>query len=367
MTRTVHIVLAGGGSAGHISPALALAAALRRAEPDIGLTFLGTAEGLEARLIPEAGYPLETIPRVPLPRRPTPQLAAVPGRLTAAVRGTGRILDGVQAAAVVGFGGYVAMPAYLAARRRRLPVVVHEQNARPGVANRFAARYVTDHVVTSFPDTPLRGASHLGLPLRRQIAGLDRAALRAQARAEFGLDPDRPTLFVTGGSQGARSINEAVVGAAPALARAGCQVLHHYGPRNEEARPELPADAPPYVARAYFDRIELAYAAADLAIARAGANTVSEIAAVGLPAVYVPYPVGNGEQRWNAKPVVDAGGGLLVDDADLTSDWVAEHLTALLNDPDRLHRLGSAARGIMPADADERLAALVLKLAKEHP
>lgn len=361
----MHVVIAGGGSAGHVSPALALAGALRRADPEIGLTFLGTEEGLEARLVPEAGYDIAMIPRVPLPRQPTPRLLTVPGRLAGAVRAAVRVLERSGADVVVGMGGYVAMPAYVAARRTGTPVVVHEQNARPGIANRFAARFVTNHVVSSFPDTPLRHGVHIGLPLRREITSIDRAALRSEARKAFGLDQDRPTLFVTGGSQGAVSLNTAVAGAAPALAAAGVQVLHAYGPRNKLTidRDEESGSAPPYVAVPYIDRMDLALAAGDLAISRAGASTVSEQAAVGLPAVYVPYPVGNGEQRWNAKPVVDAGGGLLVDDADLTPDWVARNVVDLLGDAERLRAMSSAARAIMPADADDQVAALVRDVA----
>jgi UDP-N-acetylglucosamine--N-acetylmuramyl-(pentapeptide) pyrophosphoryl-undecaprenol N-acetylglucosamine transferase len=358
----VHIVLAGGGSAGHISPALALAAALRRADPDVGLTFLGTEEGLEARLIPAAGHDLAVIPRVPLPRELTPRLLTVPGRLAGAVRAAAGVISRVEADAVVGLGGYVAMPAYLAARRLHKPVVVHEQNARPGIANRFAARFVTSHVAVSFPGTPLRHATFVGLPVRRQITTLDRSALRAEARAEFGLDPDRPTLLVTGGSQGAVRLNQAVAGAAASLAAAGVQVLHATG-AGHEVEPERPAGAPPYVAVPYIERMDLAYAAADAAISRAGANTVTELAVVGLPAVFVPYPVGNGEQRFNAQPVVDAGGGLLVDDADLTPAWVGEHVVGLVTDAGRLAAMAKVAHDLVPADADDRLAAMVRSVA----
>jgi len=362
----VHVVLAGGGSAGHISPALALAAALRRADPEIGLTFLGTEEGLEARLIPAAGYELTMIPRVPLPRELTPRLLTVPGRLAGAVRAASAAISRAQASVVVGLGGYVAMPAYIAARRLHVPVVVHEQNARPGIANRFAARFVTHHVAVSFPATPLRHATFVGLPIRREIATLDRAALRSQARAEFGLDADRPTLLVTGGSQGAVRLNDSVSGAAAALAEAGVQVLHATGPRHE-VTPHRGPGAPPYLTVPYIERMDLAYAAADVAIVRAGANTVTELAAVGLPAVFVPYPVGNGEQRFNAQPVVDVGGGLLVDDADFTPDWVRHNVIALVKDPDRLATMAKVAQDLTPADADDRLAELVRSVGASSP
>lgn len=358
----MHVVLAGGGSAGHISPALAVAAALRRLDPTIGLTFLGTEEGLEARLIPEAGYDIAMIPRVPLPRELTPRLLTVPGRLAGAVKAASAVLAKVGADVLVGLGGYVAMPAYLAAKRQKVPVVVHEQNARPGIANRFAASLVTTNVAVSFPNTPLRHGVHVGLPIRREIATLDRQDLRPMARAAFGFTQKSPTLLVTGGSQGSQRINQAVSGAAPALAEAGIQVLHHYG-QDKQIDVELPPNAPRYVALPYIDRMDLAYAAADLAIARAGANTVTELAAVGLPAVFCPYPVGNGEQRLNARPVVEAGGGVMVDDAALTPEWVRTNVIALINDTARLAAMSKAARDLLPADADDRLAEMVMKVA----
>lgn len=357
----LRVLLAGGGTAGHTSPLLATAAALQRRLPDVAITCLGTGSGLEARLVPKAGLPLEVVPRVPLPRRPGLDLLRTPGRLHAAVRAAADVLDRVRPDVVVGFGGYVSAPAYLAARRRRIPVVVHEGNALPGIANRLGAR-LTPHVATSFPDTRLRHAVFTGLPVGRAISTLDRAAARADARTAFGLDADAPTLLVTGGSQGARRINEAVAGAADDLARAGIQVLHHAG-RVEEAQVEVADGAPAYVVTAYIERMDLAYAAADLVLCRAGANTVTEVACTGLPAVFVPLPIGNGEQGRNADPVVSAGGALLVDDAALTPAWVSRTVPDLLAHPERLAAMSSAARRLMPRDADDRLADLVIEAA----
>ncbi|WP_445257473.1 undecaprenyldiphospho-muramoylpentapeptide beta-N-acetylglucosaminyltransferase [Nocardioides aurantiacus] len=357
------VLLAGGGSAGHTSPLLATADALRRRLPDVEVTALGTARGLETRVVPEAGYPLELVPAVPLPRRPSADLLRAPGRVRAALGATLEVIDRVRPDVVVGFGGYVSVPAYLAARRRGLPLVVHEGNALPGIANRLGAR-LTRHVATSFPGTDLPHARHLGLPVRRMVSTLDRAALRAEALAHFGLEPGRPVLLVTGGSQGARRLNESVAAAAPALAAAGVQVLHVVGPRGE-AHPVLSAEqrehGPAYVVEAFVSRMDLAYAAADAVLCRAGSNTVTEVSGVGLPAVYVPLPIGNGEQALNARPVVDAGGGLLVGDAALTPEWVAATLPDLLTDPARLTAMGAAASGVVPLDADELLADLVVE------
>jgi UDP-N-acetylglucosamine--N-acetylmuramyl-(pentapeptide) pyrophosphoryl-undecaprenol N-acetylglucosamine transferase len=363
------VLLAGGGTAGHTSPLLATADALRRLDGSVEITALGTSRGLETRVVPAAGYPLELIAPVPLPRRPDADLLRMPGRLRGAVSGALEVVDRLRPDVVVGFGGYVSVPAYLAARRRGLPFVVHEGNALPGIANKLGARFTT-HVATSFPDTRLRHARYVGLPIRRMISTLDRAARRAEGRAAFGLEPDRPTLLVTGGSQGARRINQSVAEAAPELAAAGVQVLHVPGLRNDDVVPRgrdggAQGDRawPPYVVVPYVDRMDLAYAAADLVVCRSGANTVTEVAATGLPAVFVPLPIGNGEQALNARPVVESGGGLLVHDAALTPEWVRATVPALVTDPERLAAMSAAAAGLIPRDADETLAHMVLDAA----
>ncbi len=354
MTR---VLLAGGGTAGHTSPLLATADALRRLDPTIEITCLGTPRGLETTVVPAAGYALELIAPVPLPRRPNADLLRVPSRLRGAVQEALAVVDRVRPDVVVGYGGYVSVPAYLAARRRKLPLVVHEQNALPGLGNKVGAR-LASRVAVSFPDTDLRNAEYIGLPIRRMISQLDRAALRAEALAYFGLDPDRQTLLVTGGSQGARRLNQSISAAARAFAAAGVQVLHVVGAKGE-ASPEL-TDVP-YVVVPYVDRMDLALAAADLMVCRSGANSVIEAAATGVPAIFVPLPIGNGEQELNARPVVDAGGALLVADADLTTAWVAEHVAALASDPVRLAAMSTSASGLIPRDADEKLAAIVLE------
>jgi UDP-N-acetylglucosamine--N-acetylmuramyl-(pentapeptide) pyrophosphoryl-undecaprenol N-acetylglucosamine transferase len=365
--RTLSVVLAGGGTGGHIEPMLALADALqRRAELDGGglrITCLGTARGMETRLVPARGYDLRLIPPVPLPRRLTVDLLRVPGRVRRAVGETRALLAELGADVVVGFGGYVALPAYLAARRAGVPIVVHEQNALPGLANRIGARLAA-RVGVTMPGTRLPKAEHVGMPLRRALTSLDRPGLRKEAREVFGLDADRPTLLVVGGSQGAASLNRAVTGAADALTGAGVQVLLARGPKNTDvAVPDRPAGRAPFVVVDYLERMDLAYSAADLVLCRSGAVTVAELSAVGLPAAFVPLPIGNGEQRRNALPVVEAGGGLLVEDAELTPAWISAHLVPLLTDPAALagYALHAAAAGV--PDADERLADMVLEAA----
>ena len=362
------VVLAGGGTAGHVEPAMAVADALSALDPQVRITALGTARGLETRLVPERGYHLELITPVPLPRKLTGDLARLPTRVWRAVRETRAVLDAVDANVVIGFGGYVALPAYLAARgiprlRRRIPVVIHEANARAGLANRVGVRSA-DRVLSAVPDSGLRGAEVVGVPVRAAITALDRAALRAEARNHFGFADDARVLLVFGGSQGAVSLNRAVSGAAAELAAAGVSVLHAHGPRNtlELPTPE-PGDAP-YVAVPYLDRMDLAYSAADLVICRSGAMTVAEVSAVGLPAIYVPLPIGNGEQRLNALPVVNAGGGVVVADADLTPGLVAQQVIGLLTDPPRLAAMTAAAARVGHPNAARQVAQAALDIAR---
>jgi UDP-N-acetylglucosamine--N-acetylmuramyl-(pentapeptide) pyrophosphoryl-undecaprenol N-acetylglucosamine transferase len=353
------VVIAGGGTGGHIEPALALADALRRAEPDTAITCLGTERGLETRLVPMRGYDLALIPPVPLPRSLTADLLFVPGRLAAAVRTAAGILDRTRADVLVGFGGYVATPGYLAARRRGIPIVVHEANSRPGLANRIGA-LLTRHVCTGQRVTRLPHGRYLGIPIRREIAGLDRLALADKARAHFGLRPDLPVLLVTGGSQGASSLNRAVLGAADAIRAAGVQVLHIAGPKAGDL--EVAPGAAPYVVLPYLDRMDLGYAAADLALCRAGAMTCAELTAVGLAAAYVPLPHGNGEQRLNALPIEAAGGGLIVPDSELTPGWITRVLLPILLDGELVAAMSRAAAAIGNPNADADLAALVLSV-----
>jgi len=362
----MRVLLAGGGSAGHIEPALALADALRRIDSGTEVTCLGTERGLETRLIPLRGYPLALIPAVPMPRSVTPKLLTVPGRLAGAVNAAAAAIDQTGAQVLVGFGGYVATPAYLAARRRKIPIVVHEANPKPGLANRLGARFTT-HVFTGHPDTQLRNGKYLGIPIRREIAELDRLGLGDKARAHFGLRPDLPVLLVTGGSQGARSLNAAVFGAAEWLRDAGVQVLHIIGPRNGHDAPVTErgageAGGVPYVANPYIDRMDLAYAAADFALCRAGAMTCAELTAVGLPAAYVPLPIGNGEQRLNALPIVQRGGGMLVADGELTPEWIRDTLLPVLVNIDQVADMSEAAASLGRGDADRWLAEAVIEV-----
>jgi UDP-N-acetylglucosamine--N-acetylmuramyl-(pentapeptide) pyrophosphoryl-undecaprenol N-acetylglucosamine transferase len=359
------VVLAGGGTGGHIYPLLAFADCLRRHDPGLRITCIGSPRGMEAEIIPQRGYDLRHVPAYQLPRSVNMSLVRTPDRMFKAAKATREILDEVDADAVVGFGGYVSVPAYLAAWRRKTPLVIHEVNVPVGVANRMGMRF-TKHIVLGFPHQAqqipsVAHAEVVGVPLRQSIATLDRAARRAEARAHFGLDPNLPTLFVFGASAGARSINLAVSGAAKQITAAGVQVLHIIGARNDDV--EVPNGLPaPYRKIKFLSEMELGYAAGDLALCRGGAMTCAETAAVGMPAIYVPLPWGNGEQRRNALPVVEAGGGLIVEDGDLSPQWVADTVVPLVRDGARLAGMSVAAAGYGRRDGDEALRRYLLKV-----
>ena len=360
-TQKLSVVLAGGGTAGHVSPLLAIANAVQEARPDASILAVGTPAGMETRLVPAAGFRLATIDRVPFPRRPSLELLRLPGRLARAVKQAGAVLEAAKADVLVGVGGYVCTPMYLAAWRKKVPIVIHEANTRPGLANRVGARF-SRHVAVAFPNTRLRNSRHVGMPMHKAVATLDRAAARTAARAALGLDMDRPVLVVTGGSSGALSINRAISRSLDDLSEAGIQTLHITG----RGKAVLDVDggllaADGYRQVEYVDGMENVYAAADVLLARAGAATVSEVAAVGLPAVFVPLPIGNGEQALNAASLVSNGGALMVQDRTLSPDWIRSSLIPLLTDPGRLAEMSRKSESQGIRNADQLMADLVLE------
>ncbi|MDR1441496.1 MAG: UDP-N-acetylglucosamine--N-acetylmuramyl-(pentapeptide) pyrophosphoryl-undecaprenol N-acetylglucosamine transferase [Bifidobacteriaceae bacterium] len=356
----MRLILAGGGTFGHVGPLLATAKELRRRDLDAQLRAVGTAEGLEAELVPAAGLELVIIPKVPLPRRPGGYAVRFPGLWMRAVASLRDLLAEFEPDAVVGFGGYVATPVYRVAAKAGLPIIVHEANARPGLANRWGAARAAA-VGVAFARTELPGAKLVGMPLRSELARLDRDVSRPRARESLGLEPDRPTLLVSGGSLGAANLNQAIVAVAGPLLAAGAQVLHLTG--RGKAAPVARAvrgidGAERFHVLEYLEEMEMALAAADLAVQRAGAGAVSELACVGLPSVLVPLPVGNGEQRLNAVDLVEAGGAVLVQDGDF-ADWAAKNLVDLLTNPERLALMAEAARSVGIPDGAERLADMI--------
>ena len=333
--------------------------------------------------MPEAGYDLAYVPRVPMPRRPTGDLFLLPRRLQKAVIASREAIERVGAQVVVGFGGFVSTPAYLAARQAGVPVVIHEQNARPGLANRLGAGWAAA-VALTFASTRLKASKGrtevTGLPLRPAIGTLvaERAdadgAARARGRgaAALGLDPQAPTLLITGGSLGAQHLNEVIASSLGRLP-SDLQILHLTG--RDKAAPvraaleravaegaAAPDMADRYHVMDYLSAMEQAYACADGVICRSGAGTVAELTALGLPALYVPLPIGNGEQRLNAADCVAAGGGRLVPDGDLAADDIVS-FTDLLADPEARVAAAEAAASTGVRDAAARLAALIRAVA----
>ena len=347
-------LLAGGGTAGHVNPLLALAEFIRANEPEAKIIALGTAEGLESRLVPQRGFRLETIERLPFPRKPNLYALKFPMRFAAAVDRVSKLIREEGVNVVVGFGGYASAPAYEAAKKTKVALVVHEANAMPGLANKRAANYA-DALGVAFEDTKLAKATYVGMPLRLEVANLAEHKDTDAARQHFGLKTDTLTLLVTGGSLGAKRINDTIEASRAALQAAGVQVLHIVGDRSDLE----PISISGYCRIAYCDRMDLAIAAADFAVARAGASTVSEFSAVGLPALYVPYPVGNGEQELNVGQVAAEGGAKVVKDADFTVDCIRDVLIPMLSSTKTIQQMATAARSAGLADGAQRLYKLV--------
>lgn len=351
MTR---YLLAGGGTAGHVNPLLALADAINDQPGGQQLWALGTVEGLESRLVPERGFKLLTVDRLPMPRKLNAYALSFPFKFAKAVRIVKKYIEDNQIEVVVGFGGYASAPAYRAAKALKIPYVVHEANALAGYANKVGARNASAVAIT-FSNTNLRNAKLTGLPLRKEIVELTRTDHRYEANQFFGLDSKLTTLLVTGGSLGAKKINETIEHSRKLLEAAGVQVIHIVGDR--AGLEDLSIGG--YRRISYCSRMELAIAAADFAVARSGAATVSEFSAVGLPAIYVPYPVGNGEQRLNAEQVVAVGGARLVADQDFTPEYVASTLIPLLSNKKAIVAMQEQAKSVGIVSGSEDLLKLV--------
>jgi UDP-N-acetylglucosamine--N-acetylmuramyl-(pentapeptide) pyrophosphoryl-undecaprenol N-acetylglucosamine transferase len=355
----MRVVVAGGGTAGHVVPALALAEALRGGHE---VLFVGTSKGAETRLVPRAGFPLETISVHGFDRsRPVTLLPTGLGAVRAA--GTSwKLLRRFGADVVVGMGGYVSLPVCSAAVARRVPVVLHEQNVVLGLANRVCKPFAR-RVAVSFEETRHqagRKGIHVGNPVAAELVHADHAAERERGLARFDLDPVRKTLIFFGGSQGARTVNEAASGVASAWAdRADRQILHITGSASGDAEPP-PRGELLYRTVPFAERMIEAYAVADLAVCRGGATTVAELCVMGLPAIIVPYPYHRDRQQERHGRILEAAGAATVLlDRDATAERIAAEADGLLEDGPRLKRMSEAARARARPDAAERLASLV--------
>lgn len=320
------IFFAGAGSAGHVEPALAVAQWLRENTLGIEVHFLGTLGGLETSLVPAANFPLHLIDKVPFPRHFNRQLLTWLGRFRAALESTQKLMTGADL--VIGFGGYVAAPAYLSARRAGIPIIAHEANAKMGLANRVA-KICGAKMLYAFGE---REVDTVGIPLRVSIVNLallqraEREVAKKAALRHLNLDPDALTILVFGGSLGSAKFNETIAAAQPEICRRGFQIIHAVGAKNQ-----LPQSQGGYLAVPYIDDMALAYSAADLVIARSGAVTVTETGVLGIYSLYIPLPIGNGEQAENAKAVTHAGGGESLKNKEFTPDWLLSNIDRLGN------------------------------------
>ncbi|GAA2949321.1 undecaprenyldiphospho-muramoylpentapeptide beta-N-acetylglucosaminyltransferase [Glutamicibacter bergerei] len=360
MSDPIRLVVAGGGTAGHISPMLAIADAVRQQDTQANIVALGSPGGLETKLVPEAGYRLALIPKAPMPRSINLDLLKFPFRFLKAINEAKKILRETKAEALLGVGGYVCTPAYLAAKKLGIPTFVHEANSVAGMANKLGAKHAVG-VGTTFANTGLPNARQVGMPMRSNVALMDRAAIRYEARAYFGLTDQSPVLVVTGGSSGAQSINETIVASLDQLHAAGVHVVHITGRGKQitDAQGNRLEHAG-YTQREYVERMDFAYAASDLMICRSGAGTVCELAVAGTASVLVPLPIGNGEQKLNASALVAAGGALLVSNSDFTPGYVTDTVLNLITDQHKLEQMSQAAASLGQRDAAEQMAAMII-------
>ncbi|MGH9222556.1 MAG: undecaprenyldiphospho-muramoylpentapeptide beta-N-acetylglucosaminyltransferase, partial [Acidimicrobiales bacterium] len=359
-------VIAGGGTAGHVIPGLAIGRALvARGHEPASLHYVGSERGIESRLVPEAGFPLTVLPGRGIQRRLTAENLGAAAGLTRAMGRALALLRSLRPRVVVSVGGYASVPCTVAATTLRIPIVVHEQNAVPGAANRTAGP-VAKACAVSYPGTPLPRAVVTGNPVRPEVAAVDRARDGARARVALGLPADRSVLAIFGGSLGALRLNRAVLDALPAWkGRADLAVHHVVGERDWELVQAALAALPPdpgfdYRAVRYEDRMPLLLAAADLFVCRAGGNTVAELAMVGVPSVLVPLPGAPGDhQTANARVLADAGAAELVPDGRLDGPRLVAEVDRLLGEPERLARMAKAAAGLARPTAADDIAALV--------
>lgn len=366
-------VVAGGGTAGHVLPALAVAQALvARGHAPSTIHFVGSSRGIEARLVPAAGFEVTLLPGRGLARRLTAANAGAIAGLSRAGARAMALMARRRPNVVLVVGGYASVPCALAAAALRVPMVVHEQNAVPGLANRVAARFAKASA-TSFEDTALPRAVTTGNPVRREVLEVDRSAGgRAAAREALALPQDRTVLAVFGGSLGARRINEATRGLLEEWRERGDLAVYHVvGSRDWASfRPPAPPDPadghPLYRAVEYEERMPLLLAAADVALCRAGGTSVAELAAVGLPAVLVPLPIApHDHQTANASALVGAGAAILVPDAELTPGRLAAEVAPLLDDPARRRAMSAAGLVLARRGAADEVAALLESHARD--
>jgi UDP-N-acetylglucosamine--N-acetylmuramyl-(pentapeptide) pyrophosphoryl-undecaprenol N-acetylglucosamine transferase len=352
------IIFAGGGTAGHVEPAISVAQAWMKENPKDSCIFIGTSQGLETTLVPAAGFTLRTIKKVVLARRFSPRALLLPFNLFQAVMQARAIIK--DASLLVGFGGYVSAASYLAAKSCGVPIVIHEANARPGVANRLGARFTSALAVsTPVSHGVFSKALITGMPLKTSITSIinrkesDWNMVRSAAKRSLGFDDLLPLVLVVGGSQGSQVINTVIAQSLNALLEKRIQVMHSLGKKNL-----LPTAQSGYQPHAYISDMATAYLAADLVISRSGAVTCSEFEALGKYALFIPLSIGNGEQLPNALHLADLGRAQVLSQSEFTSEWLMNHIDSLL--------ASSSNRGAQVSTANstahEKIVALMQKV-----
>ena len=366
----MNVVIAGGGTAGHVFPALAVADALRERHGSTAI-FVGSAAGPEARLVPDAGYPFTPVRVVSAQRRVSLRSLRALRMTFASARECRPLVE--EANVVLGAGGYASAPVVLAARRARRPLVLLSPDSVPGAVTRIAARWATA-IATTFEETRSRLPARVrvertGNPIRGAVASVEarRADLKEEALALFGLEAGRRTLLVLGGSQGALRLNELTREVAAILSdRGDLQILLSAGPQHEAAFRDLGRDAPLLVrVLGSIERIELALALGDLAVARAGVGQIAELTACGVPSILVPYPhATEHHQEANAREVQGAGAAVVLDEPSLTGGTLSGRIMELMDDEAEREEMSRAARAWSRPDAAERVATLLAEVAR---
>jgi len=347
-------ILAGGGTGGHVIPALAIANQLKK-DYSAEILFIGTARGIENRLVPAAGYPLQLVRVGALKNVNLVTRAKTAFDLPRAIWDAGRMLNEFAPDVVIGVGGYASGPAMLAAVVKHIPTLAFEPNVVPGFANRLVARFVSAAAV-HFEETAkyFRHGEVTGVPVRQ---------------AFFEIAPKHggtPTLLVFGGSQGAHAINAALFRCLPVLQREapGIHIIHQTGERDyNDALAAYERMGESAEVFRFIEDMPAAFARADLVVCRSGASTVAEIAAAGKPAVFVPFPrAADDHQRVNAEALAKHGAAVVVEESRLEGVWLAETIAALLQDPQRLERMGQAARALSHPNAAREIAAMAARV-----
>jgi UDP-N-acetylglucosamine--N-acetylmuramyl-(pentapeptide) pyrophosphoryl-undecaprenol N-acetylglucosamine transferase len=350
------VIIAGGGTGGHVIPALAIARELQSLY-SAEIQFIGTARGIENRLVPQAGFPLKLVSVGALKNVSIATRAKTLFDLPRAVFAAGKMLSEFRPDVVIGVGGYASGPAMLAAVLRRIPTIAFEPNVVPGLANRAVAKFVSGAAV-HFQETAkyFRNAKITGVPVRKEFSKINTAS-----------EPSYPTLLITGGSQGARALNRAVSEALPRLKERipGLHIIHQTGERDyNEVRAAYDKAGVSAEVSPFIDDMPAAFGRADLLLCRSGASTVAEVTAAGKTAIFVPFPhAADDHQRRNAEALSSRNAALLIPESELTTDRLVDSVGGLLTDRARLEQMSAVSKSLSHADAAGQIARMAARAA----